>query len=378
MRIAILSISLFLMSHLALAPAIPKLYALYHGENPNIGLASVESIITMPAMMITIFILLSNLVVTRIGKKKTVQLGLILILLSGIISFFTTNFTLVILCRLLLGIGIGLYNSLSISLISDYYDGLDRSSMIGYRNATLNIGKALTTFLVGLMALIGVRYAYLVYLLVIPVYLLFSKYVPEDKGRGLSSKGKAIFDKELLYLMAITFFVGISYIGATIKIPSLLVSKYHYSSFLASNILTVLAFSGILIGLVFGLLTKYFKEKTLLLMTLLMGIGNILFIFSQSPFLFIIGAILIGASFVGTMSSVFDYISRHYNKEENNFVTGLAIFAGNIGVIITPLVLTKVPAYFHFDLYISPFYITSGLILLNLILSQLLKKNKIN
>lgn len=86
-KLAILSISIFLMSHLAIAPAIPKLYELYHGSNPNLGLASVESLVTIPAMMITLFVILSNFVVAKLGKKKTIQIGLILILFSGIVSF---------------------------------------------------------------------------------------------------------------------------------------------------------------------------------------------------------------------------------------------------------------------------------------------------
>lgn len=78
------------MSHLAIAPAIPKLYALYHGQNPHIGLASVESLVTIPAMMITIFVMLSHLVVATLGKK-TIQLGLVLILISGLVSFSPSN-----------------------------------------------------------------------------------------------------------------------------------------------------------------------------------------------------------------------------------------------------------------------------------------------
>ncbi|MGG6831881.1 UNVERIFIED_CONTAM: MFS transporter [Streptococcus canis] len=373
-KMAMLSISLFLMSHLAIAPAIPKLYALYHGQNPNIDLASVESLVTIPAMMITIFVMLSNLVVATLGKKKTVQLGLVLILLSGIIPFLTKQFAVALLCRLLLGVGIGLYNSLSISIISDYYEGDERASMIGFRTATLNIGKALTTFIVGLALLVGVNYTYLVYLLVIPVYVFFSKYVPETSSGSLSLKKATYFNQVVLYLMLITFFVGISYIGATIKIPSLLVNKYHYSSFYASNLLTILAFSGILIGLVFGQLTKYLKDKTLVAMIFLMGLGNLIFTFATHSAFFILAALLIGASFVGTMSSVFDYIAKHFKKEHNHFVTSLAITAGNIGVILTPVLLTKLPAQFQLEMFTTPFYMTSGFMLVNLILYGLLVK----
>ena len=360
-KLSILSISIFLMSHLAIAPAIPKLFQLYHGQNPHIGLASVESLVTIPAMMITIFVILSNLVVAKIGKKKTIQLGLIFILISGLVSFITTNFTIVLICRLLLGIGIGLYNALSISIISDYYEGETRANMIGFRTATLNIGKALTTFIVGLALLIGVNYTYLVYLLVILVYFFFTKIVPESDKEILPLKSATVFDKKAILLMLVTFFVGISYIGATIKLPTLLVSHYGYSSFFASNLLSLLAFSGIFVGLVFGQLTKVLSEKTMLVMILLMGIGNFILTLSNHKFVFFLAAFLIGASFVGTMSSVFNYIAKYYSREHINFVTSLAITAGNIGVILTPVILTKLPAAFHMEAFITPFYITSAL-----------------
>ncbi|AEF25521.1 MFS transporter [Streptococcus parauberis] len=375
-KLSILSISIFLMSHLAIAPAIPKLFELYHGQNPHIGLASVESLVTIPAMMITIFVILSNLVVAKIGKKKTIQLGLIFILISGLVSFITTNFTIVLICRLLLGIGIGLYNALSISIISDYYEGETRANMIGFRTATLNIGKALTTFIVGLALLIGVNYTYLVYLLVIPVYFFFTKIVPESDKEILPLKSATVFDKKAILLMLVTFFVGISYIGATIKLPTLLVSHYGYSSFFASNLLSLLAFSGIFVGLVFGQLTKVLSEKTMLVMILLMGIGNFILTLSNHKFVFFLAAFLIGASFVGTMSSVFNYIAKYYSREHINFVTSLAITAGNIGVILTPVILTKLPAAFHMEAFITPFYITSALMFITSLVYLALPKNK--
>ncbi|HGA2716106.1 TPA: MFS transporter [Streptococcus agalactiae] len=377
LKLTILSISIFLVSHLAIAPAIPKLYAFYHTQNPHIGLASVESLVTIPAMMITIFVILSNFVVTKLGKKNTVLLGLCLILISGFISFFTSNFSLAMASRLLLGIGIGLYNSLSISIITDLYEADERASMIGLRTASLNIGKALTTFIVGLVLAIGVNYIYLVYLLVIPVFFFFWKNVPEVENQTHTLKASTTFDTKAALLMFITFLVGIAYIGATVKIPTLLVTKYHYATSFSSNMLTLLAFSGILVGSIFGKLVKVFQEKTLLIMILAMGIGNVLFALANNQIIFIVASILIGASFVGTMSSVFFYISKNYAKEHNNFITSLALTAGNIGVILTPLILTKLPSQLHLEPFMTPFLITSGLMVINVfVYLVLMSKNK--
>lgn len=58
---------------------------------------------------------------------------------------------------------------------------------------------------------------------------------------------------------------------------------------------------------------------------------------------------------MGAMSAVFDYIAKHFKREHNHFVTSLAITAGNIGVILTPVLLTKLPALWHWEMFVTPF-----------------------
>ncbi|MBY5035592.1 MFS transporter [Streptococcus gallolyticus] len=371
---ALLSISFFLMSHLAIAPAIPKLYDFYHAANPKLTLTSVETLVTIPAMTITIVVILSNVIVTKLGKKRTVELGLVLILLSGLLSFASQQFQLVLLSRLLLGVGIGLYNSLSISLISDYFDGEKRAGMIGLRTAVLNIGKTVTTFLVGFAMLLGVRYIFLVYLLALPVLLVFHKLVDEIPNSEETVEKSLVFDKGVVLWMLITFLIGIAYIGATVKIPSLMVTRYGYSGLASSQMLTLLAFSGIVLGIFFGKLAKILQENTLPTMLGMIGLGNLMFALGNHQVLFYIGAILIGASFVGGMSSVFNAIAKQYQLKQINFVTSMAITAGNIGVILTPLILTKLLAALSLDVFVLPFYLTAGMMVLALVVYRFAKK----
>ena len=373
LKISLLSISLFLMSHLAIAPAIPKLFQYYRTQNPDLSLASVESLVTIPAMTITIVVVLSNLIVTKLGQKRTVQLGLVLILGSAILSFSVNRFGLVLLARLLLGAGIGLYNSLSISMISTYFEGSKRASMIGWRTATLNIGKTLTTFLVGYALLIGPRYIYLVYLLALPVLYLFSAYVPDRKQTVKNLSQTILMTKQVFLWMVITFFIGIAYIGATVKVPTLLVSHLGYSDLFASQMLTVMAFSGVLMGLAFGQLHKRLQTHTLSVMLLAMTLGNLCFALGHHLISYYVGAFLIGASFVGGMSAIFESIAKSFDLSQHTFVTSMAITAGNIGVIVTPLLLTKVIQGLGLETFQTPFMVTSALSLLALGVYHLLK-----
>lgn len=376
MRFSLLVISIFLMSHLAIAPAIPKLYDYYHARNASIGLASVESLVTVPAMMITITVLLSNLVVSWLGTKRTVLLGLGLIGIFGALPTFLTSFPLIFVCRLLLGVGIGLYNSLSISLISDFYEGDVRAQMIGLRTAFLNIGKALTTFVAGYALLIGVNYTFLVYLLAFPVLVLFYLHVPETHQAQVAVKEALVWNRKVGLVVCLTFLVGISYIGATIKIPSLLVTQYGLSTTLSSQLLTILAFSGIITGCFFGPIVKKLGDRTLFAVLMAMGLGNLLFTLPFNLPLFVLASILVGMSFVGIMSFNFYYISKHFPKEQVHFVTSLAITGGNIGVVLTPVLLTKLLEKLQIETFITPFYISAGLMVIACLLAYGLVKIK--
>lgn len=373
-KFSLLSISILLMSHLAISPVIPNLYRLYNAQNPNIGLASVESLATIPAMMITVFVLLSNFIIKGIGKKNTVLLGLAIIFIFGLVPVFTTNFKIVFISRLLLGAGIGLFNSLSISMISDFFDEDTRGTMIGMRTAFLNIGKALTTFISGYLIIYGVQYTFLVYALAMPIFILFLVFVPNPKN----SESKQIsikFHKETIILTLLTLLIGISYMGATIKIPTLLVEKYHLHPEVSRNLLTILAISGIFSGFLFGELVKKFKNLTLSIMLLFMTCGSFIFSIFHNSILFTIGAILIGISFVGTMSFNFFYISKKLENKYINFATSVILVGGNIGVILTPIVLTKLLEIFRLEKYITPFYITTILMLICTIISYFALKN---
>ena len=374
-KFSLLSISILLMSHLAISPVIPNLYNLYHTNNPNIGLASVESLATIPAMMITIFVLLSNGVIKLIGKKNTVLLGLILIFIFGIVPAFTTNFKVVLISRLLLGAGIGLFNSLSISMISDFFDEEHRGTMIGLRTAFLNIGKALTTFISGYLLIYGIQYTFLVYALALPIFIIFLLFVPN--AENVNNKKVSIkFHKETIVLTLLTFLVGISYMGATIKIPTLLAEKYHYQPDVARNLLTILALSGILSGVIFGILVKRFKNLTLPIMLSFMTVGSVLFTLTNNIIIFYIAAIFIGISFVGTMSFNFFYISNKLDNKFINFSTSVILVGGNIGVILTPVVLTKIPEALRLEKYTTPFFITTALMLISTLVSYTVLRNK--
>ena len=251
--------------------------------------------------------------------------------------------------------------------------------MIGLRTSFLNIGKALTTFISGYLLIYGIQYTFLVYTLALPIFIIFLLFVPN--AENVNNKKVSIkFHKETIFLTLLTFLVGISYMGSTIKIPTLLAEKYHYQPDVARNLLTILALSGILSGVIFGILVKRFKNLTLPIMLSFMTIGSVLFALTNNItnniVIFYIAAVFIGISFVGTMSFNFFYISNKLENKFINFATSVILVGGNIGVILTPVVLTKIPEALHLEKYTTPFFITTTLMFISTLVSYAVLRDK--
>ena len=77
---------------------------------------------------------------------------------------------------------------------------------------------------------------------------------------------------------------------------------------LSRNLLTILALSGTIAGFIFGMLLKKVGDLTLPMMLFSMAMGSLIFIFFKHIILYYVASVLIGVSFVGTMSYIFYFI----------------------------------------------------------------------
>ena len=125
-KASLLSISLVLVA----GPVISSLIPLMQQSFPNQSTSSIELIATIPNFGILIFVLLSNIFIKFLGKKNTVLLGLLIALIAGIVPVFVDNYTVILVSRFLFGAGIGLFNALAVSLITELYDGDEQASLM--------------------------------------------------------------------------------------------------------------------------------------------------------------------------------------------------------------------------------------------------------
>ncbi|MFV0559028.1 MAG: MFS transporter [Enterococcus sp.] len=331
---ALLSVSLLVVSAGAIAGNIPAIESSY----PLINKTIIELLTTLPSLFIILTVLLSPKIARVIGYKKTIQLGVLLVLVAGLIPVFTTAFATLFFSRILFGIGIGLFNPLLYSFASNLYSGRELASVIGLQSAFEGIGGMLITFLVGQLLVINWRISFGAYLLALPVFLLFSRFVPEihpnkepQKVQLKTSKASPQF---LVFLLLLLVTVTV-YMSVTVKITSLLITKGIGNATDGSNLIALVGLGAMVAGMLFGRIFLVFKQQSLVIAFGLLAIAMFLFAFSQTLVMAIIAALLCGFGFRTFIPYLFNEVNQQSDESERN--TAILLIAFNLGVAFSPI-----------------------------------------
>lgn len=182
----ILSISLVtVMAGAAVAPALGTIALAFSNTNPVL----IKMILTIPSILIIFVSLLAGKLTEKFTKRSILIAGLIFYICGGFGGSFANSIYQLLFSRVILGVGVGLIVPLSTTLIADFFSGDERTSMMGYSQASANLGGIITTILSGALSKLSWRYAFYVYLLGVLVLFLIIFALPEpDKKRNKCSR----------------------------------------------------------------------------------------------------------------------------------------------------------------------------------------------
>lgn len=350
-KISLLSVSLLVVSAGAIAGNIPAIAQAY----PTVNETLIELLTTIPSLFIILTILISPKVAQRIGYKRTVQVGIGIVCLAGLLPVVTTSFTSLFLSRILFGVGVGLFNPLLYTIAAGLYSGSHLATVIGLQSAFEGIGGMLITFLVGQLLVTGWRYSFMVYALAIPILFLFGLFVPDIRpttSNEKEAKTGATIDRTLIYYLILLFLAVTVYMSIAVKVTGLLYDKAIGDATDGSNLLAFIGFGAMTAGMVFGKTVRIFKEWTIPVSFLGMSIA--LLLLARAPNLWIasLAVILCGFSFRTFVPYVFNEVNQ--KSQQATAQTALLLIFFNIGTAATPLTI----AYLQ---YLFPFLHQSGL-----------------
>lgn len=295
---AILSLSLLtVMAGAAVAPALGLIQEHFADTDRSL----VQMIVSMPALFIAgTNLFLFKPLCRRFRARTLLIFGLLLYTVFGCLAGLFNNISMILVCRALVGIGVGIIMPLSTGLLSFYFTRDKQGPLMGYSSALNMMGGVVATLIAGGLAMISWRLSFMVYLLGLISIVLCIIWMPNDriyddsrKAQQTGSSGQFIPYIIVMFALSLTFFIypasfalECSSSGA---IPQGLIAP-------VMAMMDVFGFAG---GLVFSSISKRIRKGARF-------IAPALFIISYL-FLGVIGkayGTLIGSAFVGIANGI--------------------------------------------------------------------------
>lgn len=371
---AILSISLMLTSSQAINGVIPQMK-----QSLGISQSQSELLGTAPSITVIVFILLSSYFAKRIGMKNTIILGLLLAGIGGIIPVFTATFQTVLISRVILGAGLGLYNSLAVTYISSLYSGNTRATLLGIRNSMEALGQTILIFLAGVLVNINWTASFLVYAIAFPVALLFALKVPEIRDENSDIPENHIKEKMNPMVFALVLFailLVMNSIAISVRFASI-ATEIKGANFNASNYLALMPILGILAGFMFGPINKWIGKGTLYLGIIFFIISNLLIATSNGNMAFLLTGLFL-SSITGSwcFPFIFSNLDKVTTKDTINFATSLIFIGCNIGNFIAPISMQLAQLLTRSTNLTAPFFVFAGIFMVVLFVTFFATKKK--
>lgn len=230
----------------------------------------------------------------------------------------------ILISRFLLGFGIGLFNSLAVSLIPEFYsDNEDElATMIGFQNVMGTVGASLAAFMLSYLMTISWHAAFAIYLLIIPALILFVLFVPLKKqapqADGQEQAPKQHLNGKVIWIAVLMGLIFLFYMPMSYKIPEFVVSYKLGTASQYSVLAGCLNLVSIPIGASFGFLAVAFSTSFVMLT---------------------ISSVIMGIGFGLSVPYMYNWLDWAAPAGSVNLATTVVLVLVNIGCFISPTVL---------------------------------------
>lgn len=374
-KMAILALGFItLMATAAMAPSLTSIQKYFSGASPLL----IKLIITLPALVCIPISLLNGKAVKIISKKNLIIIGLIVFAIGGLASSIVNNIYLLLFTRFVLGFGLGITAPMSLVLIGDYFEGIERDKFMGYSTAISNIGAILATLLVGSLSSINWRLSFLIYAFVIVVLIIVILFLPNDKHHELEDleeqaikniKVEVKLDKAVFKYAAIAALGLIAFYALPTNMAFLVKARGFGSDALAANLVSLATLSSLISSLFFAKIVKKTGKHYSIIIFVAMAIGFFLLGLSENIYITVVGSIFTGFSFGGIIPYAVSFGSKVVHKTHVAFAIILVTVCVYLGEFISPIVLQTISNVLHLNLTFGSFFAASIVAIIAVIFS---------
>lgn len=285
----------------SITPAFPLMLHELGISGGQVGLLITS--FTMPGVILSPFL---GVMADRWGRKRILVPSLFFFAITGTACTFIRDFNLLLVMRVLQGIGGAGLGSLNNTIIGDLYSERQQAAAMGLNNSVLSIGVSIYPLIGGALALLGWYYPFALSILAVPVGILvltslkspepgnfqnLRAYLSGAWGHLKNSRVIALFAAGILtfvliygaYLTSFTLLLGETFAASPFVI-GLIMSSMSLSTAIVSwqlgrinrwlSLSTLIKLSFAIYALSLALIPLMPSLWLLLLPTIIFGIGN--------------------------------------------------------------------------------------------------------
>lgn len=341
-KLAILSMSLLILGAQAISPAMAGIIQAF----PEVSTNLCRMVISMPLLTLVIFTLISGKLEKKLDKKAIALTGIAIYTAAGVLSVFSVSFGMLVVCRLLIGVGLGMFASYAVAFISILFDGDERRKMIGLQSTATNVGSLILTALAGVLTAVSWNTTFYIYLAGAVVFVLVACFVPSfppmEEHRGGHEKGG--MTKELWRVSIGNFLYFIAFFIVFSDFAVLIMTSGLGSPADGGTGLSLLSVSALIASAVYKQISDMLKKFTAVAGICFTAVGFFVAGSATSLTMANIGALVIGIGFGIIMPHCYASAAVAVDGPRQPLAAAAQTFATNIASFSSAYVLSMVLA----------------------------------
>ena len=288
----------YIMGVSSITPAFPKIVKELNISAKDVGL--LITAFSFPGILLIPFL---GVIADRWGRKRIIIPFLMLFGVAGGLCFFVRDFKLLLILRLIQGIGAAPLGALTVTIIGDLYSRKELIVAMGYNSSIRSIGSAIYPAIGGALAMIGWHYPFILPVIAVPIgfLVLFALKVQEPENElhireHLNIVWKKLRNRQVARLLVIGIIIFIMFFGSYMTcFPLLLGNSFAASPLIIGLIMASISLIAAFTSSQLGKITRFFSERTILKISfILYALALLIISLISQLWLFFIPVIIFG------------------------------------------------------------------------------------
>ena len=308
-----------------LAPALNALQETF----PDTPFPTIRIIMTSMYLSILIFSLISGKLGTFVSKKHLVVVGLAIYGTMGIMGARMSSVPALIICRIIMGCGVGLVLPQATAIIAVFYEGKEKERNMGYATGVSNLGSMIGSVVGGAAAAISWRYNFYSFafsFIIMILVIIGVPATPVPKKEDIGKKESTPLSSKTWLLALGMILVQIYGLVTPTNMARFYLSEQLGPASLLGITMAVLTGTGFVAGFVLPAVRKTFGKATPVFGCIITGIGFLILWKTTNIYTTILAQLLIGFA-VGILTPMIFIANTKLSRPEQLPVTNSVISA---------------------------------------------------